>query len=120
MKMKHAKSDFDTPTDARKEALETLNQLLTSLPILVLPRHDRPYIVDCAASAYQLGCTLLQEQMENTYHTVGRWSYTLNDRERNYSGPERECYAVVWAITTLLFYVEGTRFTVRTENDFLL
>ena len=48
---------------------------------------------------------------------MGYWSYLLTDTEREYSPTERECYAVVWAVTTLRPYIEGTRFTVRTDHD---
>ena len=77
-------------------------------------------MIDTDASAYQLGCTLLQEHDgANDWRPVGYWSYSLKDNERNYSATERECFAVVWAVRTLRPYVEGTRFTVRTDHDAL-
>ena len=89
-------------------------------PILSLPRYERPYMIDTGTSAYQLGCTLFQEHDgANDWRSVGYWSYSLNDSERNYSATERECFAVVWAVRTLRPYVEGTRFTVRTDHDAL-
>ena len=39
--------------------------------------------------------------------------------EKNYLPTERECQAVVWAITSLRPYIEGTSFTVRTDHDSL-
>ena len=50
---------------------------------------------------------------------VGYWSKTLNSAEQNYSATERECYSVVWAITTLRPYIEGQKFFVRTDHDAL-
>ena len=49
----------------------------------------------------------------------GYWSKTLNSAEQNYSATERECYSVVWAITTLRPYIEGQKFVVRTDHDAL-
>jgi len=47
---------------------------------------------------------------------VAYWSRSLNAVERKYSTAERECLAVVWASLLLRPYVEGTRFTVRTDH----
>ena len=91
-------------------------------PILGLPKAIRPYMIDSAASAYQLGANLLQQQNEkgpNEWTPIGYWSKTLTDCERNYSTTERECYSVVWAVTTLRPYIEGLKFTIRTAHDAL-
>jgi len=47
---------------------------------------------------------------------VGFWSHSLNAAERNYSTTERECLAVAWESLLLRPFVEGTRFTVRTDH----
>ena len=71
-------------------------------------------MIDTDASAYQLGATQLQKQNEtkNDWTPNGYWSKSLTDAERNYSITERECYSVVWAVTTLGPYIEGETFTV--------
>ena len=78
-------------------------------------------MIDTDASAYQLGATLLQKKNEtkNEWTPIGYWSKTLADTERNYSTTERECYSVVWAVTTLRPYIESETFTVRTDHDAL-
>ena len=119
MTRKDATPDYEKPTPEQVDAFETLRARLTSPPILALPRHGKPYKLDTDASGYQLGCSLLQQQDDGEWKPVGYWSYTLTDTERGYSPTERECYAVVWAVTSLRPYIEGTRFTVRTDHDSL-
>jgi len=50
---------------------------------------------------------------------IGYWSKTLTTAESKYTATERECYAVVWAITLLRPYVEGSKFHVRTDHEAL-
>ena len=89
-------------------------------PTLWFPRYGRPYMVDTDSSTYQLGCTLLPQLEElNYWRPVGYWSYSLKDRERNYSTTDHECFAVVWDVRILRPYVEGTKFTVRMGHDAL-
>jgi len=97
-------------------AFEDLKKRLTEAPILALPRREGAYTVDTDASAGQIGAVLLQEQPDRSTRPVGYWSRSLNAAERNYSTTERECLAAVWASLLLRPYVEGTRFTVRTDH----
>jgi len=107
------------PTEDQLEAYERLKQALVNPPVLALPKLGKPYIVDTDAYAYQVGCTLLQEQGDDTWLPVGYWSQALNKAEQGYSPTERECLAVVWAVTTLRPYIERTRFVVRTDHNAL-
>ena len=94
------------------KAFEDLRQRLLKAPILALPRHGAPYKLDTDACAYQVGCCLLQEQEDKTWHPIGYFSRSLTDAERNYSASERECLAVVWGV--LMLYL--TQFTVRNHH----
>ena len=105
--------------DAQMKAFEDLRQRLLKAPILALPRHGAPYKLDTDACAYQVGCCLLQEQEDRTWHPIGYFSRSLTDAERNYSASERECLAVVWGVLMLRPYLLGTQFTVRTDHHAL-
>ena len=96
MTRKDAEPDFDNPTEAQLQAFEDLKSKMIAPPILAPPRYGRPYMIDTDVSAYELGCTLLQDHDEvNDWRPVGYWSYSLNDSERNFRATERECFAVV-------------------------
>ena len=92
MLLKDAEPDWDSPTTDQLEAFETLKRKLVTLPILGLPKTNKPYMIDTGASAYQLGATLLQKQTEteNEWTPIAYWSKMLTDTERNYSTTERE------------------------------
>ena len=75
MTRKDADPDLDNPTELQLQAFEALKERMISPPILALPRYGWPYMIDTDASAYQLGCTLLQEHEEaNDWRPVGYWS----------------------------------------------
>ena len=109
------------PNEEQLASFNAIKGALLSPPVLALPRAGRKVMLDTDASAYQLGVALLQakEQVPDEWEPIGFFSKTLNDAERNYSATERECYAVVWGVTTLRPYVEGQSFTVRTDHDAL-
>ena len=119
MLKKDASPDYENPTEDQLKAFQDLKTVLLNPPVLALPKADKPYVIETDASAYQVGCALLQEQDTGNYHPVGFWSRTLTQAERNYSATERECLAVVWSVTSLRPYIEGTKFTVRTDHDCL-
>jgi hypothetical protein len=100
-------------------AFDTLRNRLLSPPVLALPRADGKIWLDTDASDGQQGGCLLQAQPDCKSLPLGYWSRTLNSADRNYSTTEKECLAIVWAVTHLRPYLEGTNFTVRTDHHAL-
>ena len=122
MLKKDAKPNWHEPTQEAREAFEFLKKQLVAPPVLALPKRGCPYMIDPDASTYQLGATLLQQQDPSKpieWRPIGYCSNTLNSAEQNYSATERECYSVVSAVTTLRSYLEGQKFTVRSDHDAL-
>jgi len=101
------------------EAFEELKQRQTEAPDLAFPRREGANTVDTDVSAGHAVAVLLQKQPDRSTRSVGYWSRSPNAADWNYSTTERECLAVVWASLLLRPYVEGTRFTVRTDHKAL-
>lgn len=99
--------------------METLQNRLTQPPTLALPCRNGKYTVKTDACDRQVGCVLLQEHSYGTTRLVGYWSRSLNKAEKAYDTTHRECLAVVWAVLMLRYYLEGARFTIRTNHDAL-
>ena len=102
--------------DEQAQAFRTLIDAVTNPPVLALPQPDLPYTVDTDASDYQVGATLFQTHQDGERKPIGYWSRTLKPAEKNYSTPEKECLAVVWALTTLRPYLQGVQFTVYSDQ----
>ena len=116
---KDAPQEWDALNEEETKAFNTLRRALLTAPILALPREGYKYTLDTDASDYQLGCCLLQEQPDGALHPIGYWSRALASAEKNYSSTEKECLALVWAVQHLRPYLEGQRFTLRTDHDAL-
>ena len=107
---------FDSLSEEAAKAFDALIEKVTNPPVLALPRADLPYSIDTDASDYQLGVALFQHLPDGTRQTLGYWSRTLQAAEKNYSTPEKECLAVVWACTVLRPYLQGAPFMVHTDQ----
>ena len=116
---KDAEPDFGNPTEAQLTSFETLKEKLVTPPMFALPKLGKPHRLETDASAYQVQCSLLQLQDNDTWRPIGYWSKSLKPAERNYCATERECYVMVWGMQQLRPYLEGVRFTVRTDHDSL-
>ncbi|CDF33720.1 unnamed protein product [Chondrus crispus] len=73
--------------------------------------------LDTDACAYQVGCTLLQEQPSGERVPIGYWSRALTDAEKNYTTTEKECLVVVWSILTLRPYLYRNTFDLGTDHE---
>ena len=111
----------DLPEAALK-SFEELRTLLSSEPVLTLPRKDRQYILYTdgaqgdAASDGGMGAMLVQEDGEGVEYAIGYASRALKSNEANYSAHLLEQATIVWAIDYFEHYLKGCRFIVRSDN----
>ena len=89
------------------EQLASFRQLIDAVlspRILALPVNGLPYSLDTDACDYGIGCTLFQTHPDGERKPIGFWSRSLNEAEKNYSGPEQDCLGLVWALRTRRAY----------------
>jgi transposase InsO family protein len=105
--------------DEALRAHEMLKALITSAPILALPRPGAKMVLETDASNEQLGVQLLQEEEDRSLRPIGFWSRQCTKAECNYSATEKEALAVVWGIRICRPYLENTHFVVRSDHQAL-
>ena len=100
--------------------LDNMITYMKSPQIMAFPDYNKPFIVNCDASADGLGAVLYQKQ-DGVNRVISYASRTLSDTERNYhlhSG-KLEFLALKWAITEKFadYLCYGPPFEVFTDNN---
>ena len=77
------------PPEAR-EAINILKGKVQSMPVLVFPNFDKPFLLEMDASKEGLGAVLSQKQSDGHYHPVAFGSSSLTPSEKNYHSSKLE------------------------------
>jgi hypothetical protein len=104
------------------ESVKQIQIALTSAPILEYFDKDKETIITVDASAYAVGGWLGQRpanDKEATIKPVLYWSRKMKDAETRYGTHERELLGLVEMLRVTRPYIEGRRFTVRTDHKAL-
>jgi hypothetical protein len=78
-------------------------------PVLGYPNFSKPFVLYTDALDVAIAAVLVQEQ-DGHFKIIRYLFRTLNPVERNYSVSERECLAIVHALTILKPYILGNNF----------
>ena len=107
----------DLPPEAR-EVVDILKRKVQSMPILVFPDFDKPFLLKTDASKEGLGAMLSQKQGDGHFHSVTFGSCSLSPSERNYHSSKLEFLVLKWSITEhFKEYLAYTSFVVWTDNN---
>jgi len=100
---------------SQEAAFQSLKERLCAKPILRLPDMDRTFILRTDASDTAIGAVLLQEHDDGVF-PVAYASRKLTRAECNYAVVERECLAIVWAVSKFYTYLYGRQFVLQTDH----
>ena len=107
----------DLPRKAQ-EAVDILKRKVQSVPVLVFPDFDKPFLLKTDASKKGLGAVLSQKQGDGCYHPVTFSSHSLTQSEKNYHSSKVEFLALKWSITEhFKEYLTYSPFVVQTDNN---
>ena len=104
--------------EEQQEAFDTLKTALTTSPVLALPNHNDPLILDCDASDHAIGCELIQVQ-DGAEKVITYGSYALTKEQRRYCTTRKELLAIVRFCRQFRYYLLGKPFTIRTDHSSL-
>lgn len=100
----------------QKQSYKTLQEALTSAPILKQADFEKPFTIKTDASNYAIGAALLQGEGPQE-HPIEYASRLLTPAERNYTVTEKEALAIVWAVAKFRGYIEGSKFITVTDHQ---
>ena len=106
------------PVMLTPEAVRILKEKITSVPVLVFPDFNKPFLLETDASKEGLGAVLSQKQDNGRYHPVAFGSRTMTQSEQNYHSSKLEFLALKWSVTEhFKEYLAYAPFTVHTDNN---
>ena len=107
-----------TLTPEAEEAVRVLKEKTTSVPVLVFPDFNKPFLLETNASKEGLGTVLSQKQDDGCYHPVAFGSRTLTPSKQNYHSSKLEFLALKWSVTEhFKEYLAYAPFTACTDNN---
>jgi len=94
---------------------DTLKQALVSAPVLVLPDFTKSFTIETDASSTGIGVVLSQDQ-----HPMAYISKALGPKAQALSTHEKECMAVILAISKWKSYLQHKEFTILAYHKSLI
>lgn len=98
-----------------KDAFNRLKTVLTTAPILALPKDEGVYVLDCDACDLGIGAVLSQ-RIEGEERVIAYGSRLLSTAERNYCVNRKELLAIVHFTKMYRQYLLGNSSILRTDH----
>ena len=81
-----------------KHAVWELKEKIQSVPVLVFPDFEKPFLLETDASGEGLGAVLSQKQDDGHYNPMAFGSHALTPSEQNYHSSKLEFLALKWSM----------------------
>jgi hypothetical protein len=105
--------------DAEEYAFEKLKSRCTDVPVLAIPRRDGKLVLRTDASRYAMGCALYQEDEDGFLQPIEFKSKAFTPAQQKLADHERECLALLYALSSFRHFLIGKEFDVQTDNSAL-
>ena len=106
-----------------QQCFDELKECLFKAPILKTPSDNLQYVIQTDASAYAIGCILMQVPEgkilpinNNTCSYIKFASRSLTESEQNYSASKRELLAIIFGLKKFTEYIFGKQFTILCDH----
>ena len=103
--------------ELQDKAFQELKARVVNPPILHMANFDKTFILQTDSADTGVGSALMQEDKDGMKHPIAFASRKLLPRESRYSTIEKECLAIVWAITKFQDYLYGKEFVLETDHQ---
>lgn len=103
-------------TVEQQKAFDALKDAVTSAPVLRIYDPALSTSVETDASGFAIGAVLFQTDNNGVSRPVAYTSKKLSPAQRNYPTHEQELLAVVHALKTWRYYLDGSHFIVYTDH----
>ena len=101
----------------QQNAFDTLKQIFSSAPVLLIPDITRPFTVMTDASLLAAGAVLMQTDDNGDHHPCAYFSKTFAPAEQNHDIYDWELLAVILALDKWRQYLRGTTHPVTIITD---
>ena len=118
--MKNTNSHVFTWTAECTKSFNELKQIISTEPVLMLPREHEPFIIHTDASQFAIGAVLMQQNEQGQLKPIAFTSRKLHDAECKYPTHDQELLAIIHALKQWKHYcLNGTKTTIVTDHHSL-
>ena len=96
---------------SKRKSFRRIRRYLCSEPVLQYPDFNKPFKLTTDTSEYAVGAMLTQEK-DGVDMPIAYFPKVMNSCEKNYSKAEKECLAMLYAVTNFRPYLYGREFVL--------
>ena len=104
---------------AEEYVFEKFKSCCTDVFVLTIPRRDGKLVLRTDASRFAMGCALYQEDEDGFLQTIEFKSKSFAPVQQKLASHDRECLALLYALTSFRHFLIGKEFDVQTDSSVL-